>query len=55
MRLDTIRGEMTAAEGLYRSLGFEESEPYYDSPIPGVIYYALRLRSQAARTGWLPP
>jgi ribosomal protein S18 acetylase RimI-like enzyme len=38
MCLDTIE-TMTAAITLYRSLGFEETEPYYDNPIPGAKYF----------------
>ena len=43
MRLDTIRGRMTSAEALYRSMGFRETPPYYDNPIPGAVYYARDL------------
>ncbi len=43
MRLDTI-DTMVEAGALYRSLGFVEIPPYYDSPIDGVKYYQLALR-----------
>ncbi|MFQ5971628.1 MAG: GNAT family N-acetyltransferase [Alphaproteobacteria bacterium] len=43
MRLDTIRDRMTAAEALYQSMGFRETPPYYDNPIPGAVYYARDL------------
>ncbi|MBI5014799.1 MAG: GNAT family N-acetyltransferase [Deltaproteobacteria bacterium] len=37
MRLDTLP-VMQAAQTLYRSLGFCEIQPYYDSPVPGTVY-----------------
>ncbi len=42
MWLDTI-ANMTAAQALYRSLGFTEIPPYYDNPIEGTVYFELRL------------
>ena len=42
MRLDTL-GSMTAAQSLYASLGFRETDPYYRSVIPGTVYLALEL------------
>ena len=38
MRLDTIAGRMDAAIALYRSMGFVEIAPYFDSPIPGTLF-----------------
>lgn len=42
MVLDTL-GSMSVAQSLYRSLGFRETAPYYDSPIEGAVYMALDL------------
>jgi len=43
LRLDTITGKMDAAVKLYRSMGFVEIAPYYDSPVPGTAYMELVL------------
>jgi ribosomal protein S18 acetylase RimI-like enzyme len=42
MKLDTIE-TMRQAIGLYRSLGFRETNPYTPNPIPGAHYFALTL------------
>ena len=42
MQLDTLRN-MTVARTLYESLGFREVPAYYHNPIPGAVYYELRL------------
>ncbi len=42
MILDTLP-TLQAAVSLYRTLGFVETPPYYDNPIPGVVYMALEL------------
>jgi putative acetyltransferase len=43
MRLDTISGKMDPAIELYRSLGFREIEPYYDSPVTETLFLELVL------------
>jgi ribosomal protein S18 acetylase RimI-like enzyme len=42
MRLDTLP-TMGAAQSLYRSLGFAETERYNDNPVPGVLFFELDL------------
>ena len=42
LRLDTLP-QMGAAHALYARLGFRETPPYYDNPIPGAAYLQLDL------------
>lgn len=42
LRLDTLP-RMEAARRIYASLGFVPCDPYSDNPIPGVLFFELRL------------
>jgi ribosomal protein S18 acetylase RimI-like enzyme len=44
MLLDTLE-QLKEAIGLYESLGFRRIPPYYANPLPGVIYWELRLKA----------
>ena len=43
MRLDTLPGRMDKAIALYRSIGFIEIDPYYESPIEDTKFMELEL------------
>ena len=45
MRLDTLE-RLTEAMCLYKSLGFRKTEPYYDNPLPGVVYWELDFKKE---------
>ena len=48
MRLDTLP-TMEVAQALYRSLGFETTPPYYNTPVAGTIFMRkMLLESQSA-------
>lgn len=42
LKLDTLEW-MKPARSLYAGLGFRECRPYYENPLPGVVYMALEL------------
>jgi len=42
MRLDTLE-RLTEAMRLYESLGFRRINPYYENPLPDVVYWELKL------------
>ncbi|KAK3616995.1 hypothetical protein LTR56_025592 [Elasticomyces elasticus] len=44
MRLDTLES-MSSAHALYKSLGFRDVEPYYETPLAGTIFLELTLSS----------
>jgi len=43
IRLDTLKN-LKEAMGLYESLGFKRVDPYYENPLPDVIYWELQLK-----------
>lgn len=43
MRLDTIPGRMDQAIALYRSIGFKEIDPYYETPVGETLFMELVL------------
>ncbi len=48
LRLDTLR-DMSAAQALYRRLGFVEIPAYNQAHLPGTRFYALELAASAPR------
>ena len=50
MVLDTL-ASMTPARQLYRSLGFCETDPYYENPIENAVYMSLDLAGDSSSGG----
>ena len=50
MRLDTL-DRLAEAMGLYESLGFRRTVPYYDNPLGGVVYWELQLDAESICNG----
>ena len=46
MRLDTMPGKMDRAIALYRSIGFVEIRPYYDTPVDTTTFMELDLSAK---------
>ena len=44
MRLDTLPSRMQEAISLYKSLGFEEIDAYYETPLDETMFLAKKLR-----------
>jgi GNAT superfamily N-acetyltransferase len=42
MVLDTLEG-LVQAMSLYESIGFVRTDPYYENPLPGAVYWSLDL------------
>jgi putative acetyltransferase len=54
MRLDTL-DRLTEAMRLYESLGFRKTEPYYENPLHGVVYWELDLKEERTGQPTSPP
>ena len=50
MRLDTVPGKMDSAIALYRDLGFQETEPYYGTPVEKTLFMELLLPVASLQT-----
>ena len=47
MRLDTLE-RLKEAINLYESLGFKQTDAYYNNPLKGVVYWELELKNYKA-------
>ncbi len=45
MRLDTL-DRLAEAMRLYEKVGFRRTKPYYENPLPGVVYWKLDLHGE---------
>lgn len=45
MKLDTL-DRLSEAMHLYETLGFRRTEPYYENPLPDVVYWELELTTK---------
>ncbi len=45
MRLDTLE-KLKEAMHLYEALGFQKTDPYYENPLVGVVYWELELKKE---------
>ena len=43
IRLDTLE-QLSSAMRLYEAIGFSRTGPYYENPLPGVVYWQLDLK-----------
>jgi hypothetical protein len=43
MYLDTVPAAMPEANRLYAAMGFERTERFNENPLPGVVFFRLRL------------
>ena len=50
MMLDTLP-TMISAIAIHRALGFAPIAPYWDNPVPGILYFGKHLQLSAPRTG----
>jgi GNAT superfamily N-acetyltransferase len=49
MRLDTVPGKMDRAIAMYRELGFQETQPYYKTPVGQTLFMELALHQHAEK------
>lgn len=52
--LDTLE-RLSAANRLYSRLGFNQCAPYYENPLPGVIYWYKTLSRDPSKAAAVSP